>query len=123
MALLLTGSLQRLAPKGLTNAQIISALGAKAASYKAFHMDRKVQTADIETYDVFADGTWHITDTLETFVGGRVTWDEKDVSLLSNTPLGVSKLTGGVGAGTVTAGGSSFTSSIWISCFLGGGRS
>ncbi|ACI99777.1 TonB-dependent receptor [Rhodospirillum centenum] len=109
MALLLTGNLQRYAPKGLTNNQIISALGSKAANYKAFHLDRKVQTADIQTYDVFADGTWHITEQLETFVGGRVTWDEKDVSLLANTPLGVSKLTGKGLLITSTPGGVAVT--------------
>ncbi|WP_421739469.1 TonB-dependent receptor [Caulobacter sp.] len=94
MALLLSGSLLRFAPNGLTNTQINTLLGSKAAAYKAFHLDHKVQTAKVETFDLFADGTVHLDGGFEVFAGGRVTRDSKDVTLLANTPLGVSRLTG-----------------------------
>lgn len=93
-ALLLNGTLRARAPTGLTNSQINTLLGARASALKAFHLDRKEQAASIDTYDLFADGTVHITDRLEAFAGGRVTWDKKDVSLQASTPLGVSRLTG-----------------------------
>lgn len=93
-ALLLNGTLRRFAPTGLTNTQINAALGTRAALLKPFHLDRKAQTASIDTYDIFADGTLHLTSQLEVFAGGRLTWDRKDVTTQSTTPLGVSRLTG-----------------------------
>lgn len=104
-ALLLNGTLHRLAPNGLTNSQIIAALGGAAANYKAFHQDRRVQTADIETVDLFADGTYHLNDRLQAFVGGRVTWDDKSVSMQVTTPKGSSRLTGAGLFMTMTPGG------------------
>lgn len=93
-ALLLTGVLHRYAPMGLTQPQIIGALGASAGNYKPFHLDRRVNGAKMETVDLFADGTWHFSDRLQAFAGARVTWDNKDVTMLADTPLGVSRLTG-----------------------------
>lgn len=94
MALLLSGALHRYAPNGLTNNQINAALGAAAANYKPLHLDRRRQTADIETFDLFADGTVHLSDRLQAFVGGRLTWDDKAVSMQVTTPNGASRLTG-----------------------------
>ena len=94
MSLLLTGQLQAFAPRGLTNAEINSMLGDSANSLKAFHLDRQVRHADIRTYDLFADVTSNLTDNLEIFIGGRMTWDRKEVSLQGTTPYGVSSLTG-----------------------------
>ncbi len=105
MALLLSGALHRYAPNGLTNSQINAALGSAAANYKPFHLDRRRQTADIETYDLFADGTFHLTDKLQAFVGGRLTWDDKAVSMQVTTPKGVSRLTGGALLMTLTPAG------------------
>lgn len=93
-ALLLNGALQRSAPTGLTNNQINALLGARAALLKPYHVDRREQTADIETYDIFADGTVQLTEALEVFAGGRVTWDSKDLTVQATTPAGVSRLTG-----------------------------
>lgn len=110
MALLLSGALHRYAPNGLTNSQINAALGPAAVKYKPLHLDRRRQTADIETYDLFADGTFHLTDKLQAFVGGRLTWDDKAVSMQVTTPGGVSRLTGSgllmtlTPAGAVVAG-------------------
>jgi outer membrane receptor protein involved in Fe transport len=104
-ALLFSGALRRAAPQGLTNAEIMRALGASAASYKALHLDRRRTVAEIETFDIFADGTLHLTDQLEAFAGGRVTWDRKEIAQQVTTPLGVSKLTGGGLLMTMTTGG------------------
>ncbi len=104
-ALLFSGALRRSAPMGLTTNQIVAALGGSASNYKALHLDRRRTDADIETFDVFADGTFHLTDKLEAFVGGRVTWDRKDIAMQVTTPLGVSRLTGGGLLMTMTTGG------------------
>lgn len=95
MALLLGGVLQQFAPKGLTNDQINALLGSRANALKAFQLDQQLTGAKIDTYDLFADVTAHLTDRLELFAGGRATWDKKDLTLQGLTPLGVSSLTGG----------------------------
>jgi len=51
MALLLSGTLQQFAPKGLTNAQINALLGPAADTFKAFHLDRQLTGAKITTFD------------------------------------------------------------------------
>lgn len=94
MALLLGGQLQSFAPNGLTNDQINDILGGNANFLKAFHADHMVNQADIETYDAFADVTASLTDKLQLFLGGRVTWDDKEVSTQGFTPYGNSSLTG-----------------------------
>lgn len=94
MALLLGGTLQKLAPRGLSNAEIDALLGPAANALKAFHLDQQRTTAKITTYDVFADVTAHLSDRLELFAGARATWDKKALTLQGLTPLGVSKLTG-----------------------------
>lgn len=95
MALLLGGTLQRFAPRGLTNNEINALLGPAAAALKPFSLDRQLTGADISTYDLFADVTVHLTDRLEAFAGGRATWDKKDLTLQGLTPEGPSTLTGG----------------------------
>lgn len=95
MALLLGGTLQQFAPRGLTNSQINALLGPAAAALKPFHLDRQLTRATVETYDLFGDMTVHLVPTLEAFAGGRVTFDTKKVSLQGLTPLGVSTLTKG----------------------------
>lgn len=95
MALLLGGTLQQFAPKGLTNTQINALLGAGAAALKPYHEDAQYTHADIETYDLFGDVTVHLAPQLELFAGGRVTFDTKKVTLQGITPYGVSTLTGG----------------------------
>jgi len=95
MALLLGGTLQQFAPKGLTNGQINALLGSTAAALKPFHLDRQLTRATVETYDLFGDMTVHVLPRLELFAGGRVTFDSKKVSLQGLTPLGVSTLTRG----------------------------
>ena len=112
VALLMKGVLHKYAPIGLTNSQINSMLGAAAAVYKPSHIDRKALTADIETYDFFADGTYHLTNNFEIFAGGRVTHDQKDVTLQVTTPNGVSKLTGKGLLMTMTPNGSVVSGSI-----------
>jgi iron complex outermembrane receptor protein len=95
MALLLRGTLQQFAPKGLTNTQINALLGPAASALKPFHMDEQLTHADITTYDMFGDFTVHVAPKLEIFAGGRVTFDSKDVSVQGLTPYGKSTLTGG----------------------------
>ena len=95
MALLLNGTLQQFAPKGLTNDQINALLGPAASKLKAFHLDQQLTGAQITTFDLFADVTAHLTDRLELFAGGRVTWDRKNLTLQGLIPLGPSSLTGG----------------------------
>lgn len=104
-ALLFSGSLLRSAPNGLTTTQIVSALGASAAAFKPLHLDRRQTVADIETFDIFADGTIHLTDNFEVFAGGRGTWDRKEISQQVTAPLGNSRLTGGGLLMTLTSGG------------------
>lgn len=94
MALMFSGTLQSFAPRGLTNAQINALLGPMAAMLKPFMLDRQITTADINTYDLFADFTAHLGERLELFAGGRITWDSKDVALQGLNPLGPSNLTG-----------------------------
>lgn len=103
-ALLFSGALRRAAPRGLTNTEIVSLLGSSAAAYKSLHLDRRRTLADIETFDLFADGTLHLSDKLEAFAGGRVTWDKKDIAMQVTAPLGVSRLTGGGLLMTLTTG-------------------
>lgn len=95
IALLLNGTLQKFAPKGLTNTQINALLGPAAAALKAYHEDRQLLHAEVETYDAFGDVTVHVAPRLEMFAGGRVTFDTKKVSIQGQTPYGVSRLTGG----------------------------
>ena len=95
MALMFSGTLQSLAPKGLTNNQINALLGPAAAALKPFHLDQQKTTADVTTYDIFTDVTLHATDRLDIFAGGRVTWDKKEVTLQGLTPNGPSNLTKG----------------------------
>lgn len=95
MALLFGGVLQQYAPNGLTNDEIVALLGPQAAYLKEFHLDEQVTGAKINTWDVFADVTAHLTDRLEMFAGARVTWDNKDQTLQGLLPLGASNLTGG----------------------------
>ncbi|GAB3278762.1 TonB-dependent receptor [Parahaliea aestuarii] len=95
MALLLGGVLQPLAPRGLTNEEINALLGPTADFLKPFHLDRNETSADVRTYDLFADATLHLSEQLEVFAGARVTWDDKTVSMRGTTPLGPSNLTGG----------------------------
>lgn len=115
MALMFSGALQRLAPTGLTNSQINALLGPAAAALKPFHLDQQRTTADVTTYDVFADVTLHATDRIEVFAGGRVTWDKKKVTLQGLTPNGPSNLTRGglllqpTPNGTIVTGGNSST--------------
>ncbi len=94
MALMFDGTLQGLAPRGLTNNEINALLGPRAATLKPFHLDRQLNHVDITTFDLFADATLHVTDQLEAFAGGRVTWDKKHVTLQGLTPEGPSNLTG-----------------------------
>jgi len=94
MALMFSGTLQKFAPRGLTNAEINALLGPAAAALKPFTLDRQLTKADISTYDVFADVTTHLGDRFELFAGGRITWDKKTVTLQGLTPMGSSNLTG-----------------------------
>ncbi|WP_307002518.1 TonB-dependent receptor [Sphingomonas sp. SORGH_AS_0879] len=94
MALLLGGTLQTLAPRGLTNAQINAILGPAAAALKPFHIDRQITRAKINTYDIFGDVTADVTARLQVFAGGRVTFDKKEASTQGLLPLGPSRLTG-----------------------------
>lgn len=95
LSLLRDGTLQRLAPRGLTNSEINALLGPGPSPLKPFHLDRSLNSAEITTYDVFADFTVHLADRLEVFAGGRVTWDKKEVALQNLTPNGPSGITGG----------------------------
>ncbi len=94
MALLLGGTLQALAPRGLTNSQINALLGPAAAALKSFHIDRSLTRAKINTYDIFGDVTADLATGLQLFGGGRVTFDHKEATTQGLLPLGPSRLTG-----------------------------
>lgn len=94
MALLLGGALQPRAPMGFTLREAIAALGPTAAFLKPYHEDRTITTGKILTWDLFADATAHLTDRLDLFFGGRMTWDKKDTTIQGLSPFGVSTLTG-----------------------------
>lgn len=96
LSLLLNGTLQSLAPLGLTNDQINDRLGpVAAANLKAFHRDRQITIGNVTAYDVFADVTAHLTNRLDLFAGGRMSWVDKTTGIQGLLPEGPSKITGG----------------------------
>ncbi|WP_380876198.1 TonB-dependent receptor [Sphingomonas sp. DBB INV C78] len=94
-ALLLSGNLLRTAPMGLTQAEIIAALGPLGAVLKPVHRDDSTFGSQQETVDLYADGTWKATDRLSLTAGLRWTHDDKTATVVGTLPTGPSRLTGG----------------------------
>lgn len=94
-ALLLSGSLLRTAPNGLTQPQIIAALGPTAAFLKPVHRDDSTFGLLTKSVDIYADGTWHATDRLALTAGLRWTHDDKEATVVGTLPDGPSTLTRG----------------------------
>ena len=47
------------------------------APLKPFHADRSINTAELDAFDVFADGTWRVTERLEFTAGARVSFEKQ----------------------------------------------
>lgn len=94
-ALLFSGALQPSAPMGLTQAQILAALGPLAGALKPAHQDDSTFGGAAKTVDIFADGTWRATDRLSLTAGLRWTHDDKMATVIGTLPNGPSRLTRG----------------------------
>lgn len=94
-ALLLSGNLLRTAPYGLTQSELIAALGPLAYALKPVHRDDSTFGASSRSIDLYADGTWQATDRLSVTAGLRWTHDDATASVVGTLPDGPSRLTGG----------------------------
>jgi iron complex outermembrane recepter protein len=94
-ALLFSGGLLRAAPLGLTQSEIIAALGPQAAFLKPDHQDDSTFGSKVQSIDIFADGTWRATDRLSLTAGLRWTRDDKTATVIGTLPNGPSRLTRG----------------------------
>lgn len=119
MALLFSGTLQKTAPNGLTNAQINGLLGPTASVLKAVHLETSNYYGDLTSYDLFGDVTWHVTPKLDLVGGARATFDDKSSGILGSLPKGASRLTGAAIFFPSTPGqakrseGDDFSSATW----------
>ncbi len=95
MALLFSGALLRSAPMGLTQEQILAALGPLGGALKPAHQDDSTFGGKAETIDIFADGTWRASDRLSLTAGLRWTQDKKVATVIGTLPNGPSRLTRG----------------------------
>ncbi len=108
-ALLMGGSLLRTAPMGLTQAQIIAALGPAGAFLKPVHQDDSTFGTRTKSFDVYADGSWELNDRLSLTGGLRWTYDDKSANVVGTLPTGPSNLTRGGIFFQPTAGGALLT--------------
>ncbi|MGH6782551.1 MAG: TonB-dependent receptor domain-containing protein, partial [Sphingomonadaceae bacterium] len=94
-ALLFTGGLLRSAPMGMTQAQILAALGPAAGALKPAHQDDSTFGQSAKTVDLYGDGTYDVTDRLSLTAGLRWTHDDKEATVVGTLPNGPSRLTRG----------------------------
>ncbi len=76
-----------------------------AANLRSNHVEETSSTSDLDSFDVFADGTFKVTDKLEVSAGVRFTRDDKTTGFGSRVVGGRSVLGGAIGAATVAAAG------------------
>ncbi|SNS12688.1 Outer membrane receptor proteins, mostly Fe transport [Sphingomonas laterariae] len=94
-ALLFTGGLLRAAPMGMTEAEILAALGPAGGFLKPAHIDDSTFAQSARTVDLYGDGTFDVTDRLSLTGGLRWTHDKKEATVVGTLPNGASRLTGG----------------------------
>jgi len=76
-----------------------------AANLRSNHVEETSSSSDLDSFDVFADGTFKATDKLEISAGVRFTRDEKTTGFGSRVVGGRSVLGGALGAAQVAAAG------------------
>ena len=108
-ALLMGGALLRTAPMGLTQAQIVAALGPAGAFLKPVHQDDSTFGTNTKSFDVYADGSWKLNERLTLTGGLRWTYDDKTADVVGTLPTGPSNLTRGGIFFQPTAGGARLT--------------
>lgn len=94
-ALLFSGGLLRSAPMGMTQAQILAALGPMGAVLKPVHRDDSTFASSARTIDIYGDGTWEASNRLSLTAGLRWTHDDKTSTVVGTLPNGPSTLTRG----------------------------
>lgn len=108
-ALLMGGALLRTAPMGLTQAQIVAALGPAGAFMKSVHQDDSTFGTNTKSFDLYADGSWELNERLTLTGGLRWTYDDKTADVVGTLPTGPSNLTRGGIFFQPTAGGALLT--------------
>ena len=76
-----------------------------AANLRSNHIEQTNSTSDLDSFDLFADGTFKVTEKLEVSAGVRFTRDDKTTGFGSRVVGGRSVLGGAIGAATIAAGG------------------
>jgi len=76
-----------------------------AANLRSNHIEETNSSSDLDSFDVFADGTFKVTDRLEVSAGVRFTRDEKTTGFGSRVVGGRSVLGGAIGAAQIAAAG------------------
>jgi iron complex outermembrane receptor protein len=103
-----TGALVRGLVASLSNNNIVltpAQAQAIAANLRANHVESALNTSDLDSFDLFADGTIAITDKFEISAGVRYTSDDKETGFASRTIGGRSVLGGAIGAAQLAASG------------------
>lgn len=72
-----------------------------AANLRAGHVEEARSTSELDSYDLFADVTYEVTDKLELSAGVRYTTDDRTTGFSSRTVGGRSVLGGVIGAATL----------------------
>jgi outer membrane receptor protein involved in Fe transport len=76
-----------------------------AANLRSNHVEETNNDSDLDSFDVFADGTFKVTEKLEISAGVRFTRDEKTTGFGSRVVGGRSVLGGAIGAAQIAAAG------------------
>ncbi|MET3525205.1 TonB-dependent receptor [Phenylobacterium koreense] len=77
-----------------------------AANLRANHVEEAVNTSELDSFDLFGDVSFDVTDRFEVSAGLRYTRDDKTTGFGSRTVGGRSVLGGVIGASGLAAGGS-----------------
>lgn len=104
-----TGALLRGLVAGLSGNRIVltpAQAAAIAGNLRANHIEESRSTSDLDSFDVFADGTLKVSDRLELSAGVRFTRDEKTTGFGSRVVGGRSVLGGAIGAAQIAVSGS-----------------
>ncbi|MEW5686961.1 MAG: TonB-dependent receptor [Pseudomonadota bacterium] len=76
-----------------------------AANLRSNHVEETSSSSDLDSIDLFADGTFKVTDKLEISAGVRFTRDEKTTGFGSRVVGGRSVLGGAIGAAQIASAG------------------
>jgi outer membrane receptor protein involved in Fe transport len=104
-----TGALLRGLVAGLSGNRVVlspAQATAIAANLRSNHIEETNSSSDLDSFDVFADGTFKATDKLEISAGVRFTRDDKTTGFGSRVVGGRSVLGGAIGAAQIAASGS-----------------